>query len=103
MRKVLHAIDVTGHDVDKGDTVTTLNGQMTARVCDIALDDDVLDEEVKFVCLRPIHQPYARGIWYSADQVMWVSKGRKRKTASKDTTEETQKVNAEKEAAVATV
>ncbi|WP_432799290.1 hypothetical protein [Poriferisphaera sp. WC338] len=62
--------------MNKGDTVATLNGQLTARVCDIAQDD----EEVNFVCLRPIHQPYARGIWYAEDQVMWVSKGRKRKT-----------------------
>ena len=103
MQKVLHATDVTGHEVDKGDTVTTLNGQMTARVCDIALDDDVLDEEVKFVCLRPIHQPYARGIWYSSDQVMWVSKGRKRKNTNKNKTDEATKVEAEKEVAVGAV
>ena len=94
MRKVLHAIDVTGHEVDKGDTVTTLNGQMTARVCDIAVDDEVLDEEVQFVCLRPIHQPYARGIWYSSDQVMWVSKGRRRKPVNKDAAKETVPVGA---------
>ena len=76
MHKVSLAMDITGHDVNKGDTVTTLNGQMTARVCDIAQDDD---DDMKFLCLRPIHQPYARGIWYAEDQVMWVSKGRKRK------------------------
>ena len=78
MQKMAHAIDISGHNMDKGDTVSTLNGQLTARICDIACDDD----EMLFVCLRPIHQPYAKGVWYAADQVMWVSKGRKRKPAN---------------------
>jgi hypothetical protein len=48
----------------------TISGQETARVCDLALEADM-----QFVCLRPLHRPYGKGIWHASDRVQLVSKG----------------------------
>ncbi len=64
MQKVKECIDVNGDSIQKGDTVVTLAGHLTARVADLAVD-----AEVEFVCLRAMHMPFSKGIWHAADQV----------------------------------
>jgi hypothetical protein len=59
------AHDVADQSMVRGDTVSSLAGQMTGRICDIASQEDTL-----FVMLRPVGQPYAVGVWYAADQVL---------------------------------
>ncbi len=73
MKKVTTARDINGHDMKKGDMVTTLHGEMTGRVCDLAMEDGM-----EFVQLRPIYQPYGIGVWHSADRVIFAAAGRKR-------------------------
>lgn len=68
MRKVTKAHDVDGRDVKKGDTVATLSGNMTGKVYDIALDAGMA-----FLCLRPLHHPFSRGVWHSADHVQRIA------------------------------
>lgn len=63
------ATDVSGRTLTKGDTVATLNGQMTGRVWETRVEDD----GTAFVQVRPVHQPYAQAVWYSADQLIWVA------------------------------
>jgi len=60
--------------MEKGDTVVTLNGQMSGRITDLAKDEDA-----EFVELRPMHQPYGPGVWHAADHVMWMAAGKQRK------------------------
>ena len=76
MRKVKSASDMTGRKLNKGDTVMDVNGQITGRICDIADDEGTF-----FVRLRPVHQPYAHGVWYAADRVLWLAQGRRRRPA----------------------
>ncbi len=78
MRKLEHAVDYSGRKLSRGDTVTTLNGYLTARICDIAADDGAA-----FVRLRPAHQPYGRGTWHAADRVVWVAAGNRRPRRSR--------------------
>ena len=73
MRKVNHATDIDGRVVRRGDTVATLTGNLTAKVCDIALETD----DTAFVCLRAVHQPFSRGIWHAADQVQRIAAARR--------------------------
>ena len=80
MRKVDKAADFNGRAMGKGDTVSVLSDHMTARICDIALDDGEL-----FVRLKPLHQPYGRGIWLAAEQVLWLAAGRKNKPRPRQT------------------
>lgn len=61
--------DVAGTPIEKGDTVVAVNGQTTGRVCEISFEDDL-----GFVCIRPVHQAYGKGVWYAADQVFWVAR-----------------------------
>ncbi len=74
IRKVERVLDVSGRELAKGDTVTTLSGDLTGRVCDMAAEAGA-----QFVLLRPAHQPYGPGIWHPADQVNRVAPGRVRK------------------------
>lgn len=76
VRKVEHVCDVSGRELTKGDTVATLSGDMTGRVCDLAVDAGA-----PFVLLRASHQPYGPGVWHPADQVTRVAVGRVRKRA----------------------
>ncbi len=69
MTVITTARDYSGTSIEKGDTVVTLNGQSTAKVCGLAREDDT-----EFVCLRPAHQSYGKGMWYAADQVYWVAR-----------------------------
>ncbi len=69
MRKVAKANDVDGRMIRKGDTVATLTGNLTAKVCDIAMETD----QTYFVCLRAVHHPFSRGVWHAADQVLRVA------------------------------
>lgn len=62
-------LDVSGTPLDVGDTVVTVNGQSTGKVIEIQREDDV-----HFVCLRPAHQSYGKGMWYASDQVFWVAR-----------------------------
>ena len=68
------AEDVSGRALNKGDTVSTLNGDMTGRISDIAAEDGTI-----FVRLRPVHQPYGRGVWHAADRVQYVASGQRRR------------------------
>lgn len=77
MHKITIASDVTGHELCKGDTVMTLSNQATATIADLAVEGDT-----QFVKLRPLHQPYGRGVWHAADCVQWLAYGRKRKAAT---------------------
>ncbi|MEX0884857.1 MAG: hypothetical protein WD009_00320 [Phycisphaeraceae bacterium] len=79
MRKLEHAVDYSGRQLTMGDTVSTLNGYLTARICDIAADDGAA-----FVRLRPAHQPYGRGTWHAADRVVWVAAGNRRPRRSRN-------------------
>ncbi len=72
-QKVRKAIDIDGRELSRGDTVATVNGNVTAKVTDIACEfDDTL-----FVCLRPVHRPFGKGIWHAADQVQRIAVGKK--------------------------
>jgi hypothetical protein len=73
MRKTSLAKDVDGRDVRKGDTVATINGNLTAKVCDICIETD----QTVFVCLRATHQPFSKGIWHAADQVQRIGIARR--------------------------
>lgn len=75
MRKVKTAKDFNGNEVRRGDVVSTLDGRLTAKVCDIAMEMD----KTTFVRLRPVHSPFDKGIWHAAEHVQWVSGGRKYK------------------------
>ena len=59
------AIDVNGSSIEKGDTVTTITGSLTARVCNISIEFDT-----SFVQLRPLHLPSAKAVWHAADHVL---------------------------------
>ena len=67
------ARDIAGYEIRKGDTVSTVNDHVTARVCDLALEGGTA-----FVRIRPLHQPYARGLWYAAEQVLLLTTARRR-------------------------
>lgn len=87
MRKIQAGKDHSDRALHRGDTVTTLNGYLTARVCDIASEEGEI-----FVRLRPLHQPYGPGTWHAAEHVMWVANAsprrrRRRKTAASPETE----------------
>lgn len=73
MNKIAKTQDVAGLELAKGDTVSTLSGDMTAKVYDLC--EDVGEA---FVRLRPLHRPYTQGVWYPADQVQRLSKGKPR-------------------------
>ncbi|MEE9212328.1 MAG: hypothetical protein V3U29_06710 [Phycisphaeraceae bacterium] len=73
MQKITKTQDVSGQDLTKGDTVTTLNGDLTAKVCDLCEEAGT-----PFVRLRPLHHPYGRGVWHAADQVLRLAKARLR-------------------------
>ncbi len=72
-----HASDFDGQEIRKGDTVATLNDNVTAKVCDLCEDGGM-----EWVRLRPAHQPYGRGIWHAADRVVRLSGSRKKSTDS---------------------
>ena len=75
MRKIKKTNDVSGREMQVGDTVTTLSGDMTGKVCDICQE-----AEVAFVRVRPLHQSYGKGTWHAADQTMWLSASRRKPT-----------------------
>lgn len=75
MKKIEKTQDYSGRKLERGDTVSTLNGYLTARISDIADDAGM-----PFVRLRPLHQPYGPGTWHAADRVIWVSNGNRRKS-----------------------
>lgn len=64
MKKVKVANDVDGRDLQKGDIVATLSGNLTAKVCDVAEEGGM-----GFVCLRAVQHPFSKGIWHASDQV----------------------------------
>ena len=75
--------DVAGKLIEVGDTVVTVNGQTTGRVCEIAREDD----DTAFVSIRPVYHSYGKGVWYAADQVFWVARSneadkKKKKTSA---------------------
>lgn len=65
MKKATEAKDREGQLVRKGDVVATLSDNISAKICDICED---LGEY--FVRLRPVHQPFGRGVWHSAEHVV---------------------------------
>ena len=78
MQKLEQASDFEGRPVRRGDTVSTLNGQLTARVSDIAGEGETV-----FVRLRPLHQPYGKGTWHAADRLIWVASATRRTRKSR--------------------
>lgn len=62
--------DVAGKPIEVGDTVVTVNGQTTGRVCQITREDD----GTAFVAIRPVYHSYGKGVWYASDQVFWVAR-----------------------------
>ena len=72
MAKVDTTYDIDGRELGRGDTVLTISNQETARVCDMAMEFDT-----GFVCLRPLHRPYGKGVWHAADRTQLVSKSEK--------------------------
>jgi len=73
MRKLKNARDISGRGIRLGDTVTTLTGDVTGKVCDIGRESDIL-----FVRVRPLHQVYGQGIWHAADRMVWLSASRRK-------------------------
>jgi len=77
--------DVAGKPIEVGDTVVTVNGQTTGRVCEINVEDD----DTAFVAIRPVYHSYGKGVWYAADQVFWVARpnaaNKDKKSAAKST------------------
>lgn len=73
MRKLKKTQDVSGRQIEIGDTVTTISGDVTGKICDICQESDVT-----FVRVRPLHQSYGQGIWHAADRTMWLSASRQR-------------------------
>ncbi|MEM6854978.1 MAG: hypothetical protein AAF911_07675 [Planctomycetota bacterium] len=77
--------DVAGKPIEVGDTVVTVNGQTTGRVCEVTVEDD----DTAFVAIRPVYHSYGKGVWYAADQVFWVARSaeadKKKKTAAAKT------------------
>ncbi len=64
MKKLRKSFDVDGRELQKGDLVATLSGNMTAKVCDVADEGGT-----QFVCLRAVQHPFSKGIWHPSDQV----------------------------------
>jgi hypothetical protein len=69
MLKVDQAPDLTGRDLLRGDTVTTVGGGITGKVKDIANDDGAL-----FVEVRPLYRASGKGVWHAADRLLWLSR-----------------------------
>lgn len=84
MQKMEKTKDYAGRKMERGDTVSTLNGHLTARICDIASDGDTT-----FVRLRPLHQPYGPGTWHAADRVLWVAAASRRRKKKPDDAKKT--------------
>ena len=74
MRKVATVNDYAGHSIEKGDTVTTLSGGLTGKVCDLAVETD----STAFVCIKPTHRPFSKGVWHAADRVQRTGGSRKK-------------------------
>ena len=74
MQKVEQAADYSGRKIEKGDTVIMMGDNSSAKVADLARDGDQF-----FLRLRPLHQPYGKGCWHPADQVVFQSPNRKNK------------------------
>ena len=79
MRKVKTVRDCDGRKVGKGDTVATLTGNLTAKVCDLASDSDQ-----GFVCLRPVHHPFSKGVWHASDHVQRIAVAKVKNKTSKN-------------------
>lgn len=69
--------DVSGNQMQVGDTVVAVSDQTTGRVVEV-MDDD----GVTFVRVRPAHQSTGRGVWYASDQVFWVARPNAGKSSS---------------------
>jgi hypothetical protein len=69
MANVEEASDVAGVSLKEGDTVATVNGQTSGKVCEVRMEDGA-----EFIRVRPTHQPYGKGMWYAADQVFRVAR-----------------------------
>lgn len=65
------AIDVNGLEVKRGDVVAPINGDFKGRVCDVRSEDGLA-----FICIRPAHRPYSRGVWYPCEHVQRLAAGR---------------------------
>ena len=67
----MSALDVNGHVISKGDVVAPLNGDFRGRVSDVKSEDGE-----GFVCIRPSHRPYSKGIWYASEHVQRLAAAR---------------------------
>mgnify|MGYP006295128519 CR=1 FL=1 len=72
---------VNGLELHKGDTVSPLSDNMSGRISDIRSEGDM-----GFICVRPTHKPYSKGVWYAADRVqrLQLAKPRKRRKDDSD-------------------
>lgn len=68
MTKIDHAPDLTGRELLRGDTVTTVDGGTTGKIRDIVRDDGAL-----FVEVRPIYHA-GKGVWHASDRLLWLSR-----------------------------
>ena len=79
MVKVEQAPDLNGRDILRGDTVTTVTGDLTGKVKDIAKDDGEL-----FVEVRPVYRAAGKGVWHAADRLLWLSRPNSSKANNSD-------------------
>jgi len=75
MQSIESARDANGQEIYKGDTVATIGDNTSAKVGDLCEDMGT-----EFIRLKPLHQPYGKGIWHAADTVIRIS-GPSRKKA----------------------
>jgi len=72
--KTRDVVDVDGRVIAKGDTVATINDNLTARVSDVKFEYDT-----GFVRIKPIQHPYSKGEWHAADRVQLINKSKAKK------------------------
>ncbi len=65
--------DVNGREVEKGDTVATMNGSFSGKVCELTTEGGV-----GFVRIRAAHTPFGKGVWHAADQVQVIARPKKK-------------------------
>ena len=64
-------VDVDGRSIEKGDTVATLNDNLTARVSETKYESDT-----GFVRIKPLQHPYSKGEWHAADRVQRIGRSK---------------------------
>jgi hypothetical protein len=71
MQKIDQTVDVARTVIKRGDVVTTVGDNVSAKVADICQEMGT-----DFLLLKSQHQTYRKGVWHPADQVLRISKAR---------------------------